>query len=62
MSKKEQKILDRQLDKIVDKLMLEGWQCTYETNEWMYRRLYRRMLVRLRDRIDEKLKDMEEAK
>lgn len=58
MNKKEQKILDRQLDEIADKLLIDGWRCTYAITEG----LYRRMLIKLRGRIDEKLKIMEETK
>ena len=58
MNKKEQKILDRQLDDIAESMLIDGWRCTYAITEG----LYRRMLVRLRDRIDEKLKDMEAGK
>lgn len=58
MNKKEQKILDRQLDDIADKLLIDGWRCTYAITEG----LYRRMLIKLRDRIDDKLKIMEEMK
>lgn len=58
MNKKEQKKLDRQLDDIADKLLIDGWRCTYAITEG----LYRRMLVRLRDRIDDKLMDMEASK
>lgn len=58
MNKKEQKILDRQLDDIADKLLIDGWRCTYAITEG----LYKRMLVRLRERIDVKLNNMEEAK
>lgn len=58
MNKKEQKILDRQLDEIADNLLIDGWRCTYAITDG----LYRRMLIKLRDRIDDKLKIMEEAK
>ena len=58
MNKKEQMNLDRQLDKIADKLLIDGFRCTYAITEG----LYRRMLVKLRDRIDEKLKNTEEEK
>ena len=56
MNKKEQKIVDRQLDDIADKLLLDGWRCTYAITDG----LYKRMLFRLRDKIDEKLKNTEE--
>ena len=62
MNKKEQNILDRQLDDIADKLLMDGWLSTNEITEVTYRRLYRRMLVKLRGKIDEKLKVLEEAK
>lgn len=58
MNKKEQKILDRQLDDIADKLLIDGWRCTLSITD----DIYRRMLIKLRDRIDYKLKIMEEPK
>ena len=58
MNKKEQKILDRQLDDIADKLLIDGWRCTLSITDG----IYRRMLIKLRDRIDDKLMNMEEAK
>lgn len=58
MNKKEQKILDRHLDDIAESMLIDGWRCTYAITEG----LYKRMLVRLREKIDVKLKNMEEAK
>ena len=58
MNKKEQKILDRQLNDIAESLLIDGWRCTYAITEG----LYRRMLGKLRDRIDDELMDMEASK
>lgn len=51
MNKKEQARLDKQLDKIADKLLLEAYRATFTIVDGIYARL----LVKLRDKIDRTL-------
>ena len=55
MNKKEQAKLNTQLDKIVDKLLMEAYRETFSIVDGIYARL----LVRLRDKIDRTLSKKE---
>lgn len=56
MNKKEQAKLDKQLDKIADKLLMEAYRETFSIVDGIYARL----LVRLRDKIDRTLPKKED--
>ena len=56
MNKKEQALLDKQLDQIADNLLMDAYRETFSIVDGIYARL----LVKLRDKINRTLQKKEE--